>query len=126
MVHRALKSTKKVPQIFELGPADFILALIFIHKTKVFVSLNWTFFCKIHNWFHDFFFTFWGSLRALCETSTTSQRRNIIHIHTWEIERVCIPRSLGPPEAIVEQVELCLDGPAMAGKVAPIEDRFCY
>ena len=35
----------------------------------------------------------------------------------WEIERM--PKSLGPPEAIVEQVELWRVGPAMAGNADP-------
>ena len=36
---------------------------------------------------------------------------------TWEMERACIPSNLGPPDAIVEQVELCLEGPAIAGRL---------
>jgi hypothetical protein len=33
------------------------------------------------------------------------------------MERACIPSNLGPPDAIVEQVELCLEGPAIAGRL---------
>ena len=40
---------------------------------------------------------------------------------TCDMERVCIPRSLGPPEAMVEHVELCREGPAIAGRLVPLK-----
>ena len=42
----------------------------------------------------------------------------IYTIYTCDRDRVCTPKSLGPPDAIVE-VELCLDGPEIAWNSAP-------
>ena len=39
-------------------------------------------------------------------------------MHTCDRDLVCTPKSLGPPDAIVE-VELCLDGPEIAWNSAP-------
>ena len=83
MVHRALKSTKKVPQIFKLGPAAewFHISTDFYTQNRSLCLVKLNFFCKIHNWFHDFFFSLFGGVLGLCGKPQQHPKGGILYTY---------------------------------------------
>ena len=74
-------------------------------------SKNWKRNCKTVLWFQNNLFL-WFRLRGKSRKKFNNiNYRAVKSYPTWETDLECTPRSLGPPAAMVEHVELCLEGP---------------